>query len=79
MKDVLKKLKEELKTREKQVKQWQKELAQELRNNANEVEQGFNTVGFLQTAIDKVRYILRVDSRICTLRETIRMMEAKEG
>lgn len=79
MKNVLKKLKEELKTREKQVKQWRKELARELRNNANEVEQGFNTVGFLQTAIDKVRYILRVDSRICTLRETIRMMEGKEG
>ena len=78
MKNVLKKLKEELKTREKQVKQWRNELAQELRNNANEVEQGFNTVGFLQTAIDKVRYILRVDSRICTLRETIRMIEGKE-
>ena len=79
MENVLKKLKAELKAREKQVAQGRKELAQELRNNANEVEQGFNTVGFLQTAIDKVRYILRGDSRICTLRETIRMMEGKEG
>lgn len=79
MKDVLKKLKEELKAREKQVDQWRKELAQELRNNADEIEQGFNTVGFLQTAIDKVHYIVRGDSRICTLQETIKMLEGKEG
>ena len=76
---MLKKLKEELKTREKQVKQWRKELAQELRTNADEIEQGFNTVGFLQTAIDKVHYIVRGDSRICTLQETIKMLEGKEG
>lgn len=79
MKDVLKKLKEELKAREKQVDQWRKELAQELRNNADEIEQGFNTVGFLQTAIDKVHYIVRGDSRIYTLQETIKMLEGKEG